>query len=260
MNGRHVALTGGLGVLAFAVAVGTLSAVVGRDRESTPLIAEPGPGRRAVTAPAPTTSGPNTGASESGRPAPLAPAASGERASASPSRSPSPIPLAAGRWTGVASITVTGQDFGCTAVRTTVRRSAMLSLDHPLPGEDNAVHLAFRTREEGVAGAFAVDSSTNSPSPTRYWTLSGDGVGGLIGRLTAVVPPPLSGRPPTDNVLSAVKGLDGRCGAQISAPVAFRLGPGAALRATVTGKRASVEVSGRTADHTRTFQIAFKSP
>lgn len=256
-------MTGGLGVLAFAVSVGTLSAVVGRDtdQDSTPLVAEPGPGRRAVTAPAPTTSGSNTEASESGRPAPLAPASSGVPASPSPSpsRSPSPMPMAAGRWTGVASITVTGQDSGCTAVRTTVRRPAMLRLDHPLPGEDNAVHLALRTSEEGVEGSFAVDSSTSSPSPTRYWTLSGDGVGGLIGRLTAVVPPPLSGQPPVDNVLSAVRSLDGRCGAQISAPVAFRLGPGAALRATVTGRRASVELSGRTADHTRTFQIAFQS-
>jgi hypothetical protein len=255
---RDVAITGGLGVLAFAVAVGTLSAVAGRDANpgAKPLIAEPGPGRRAATAPGPATGEPT--AVESAQAVPLAPASSASPIP-TPSRSPSPMPMAAGQWSGVASVTVTGQDFGCTAVTKTFRRPAMFRLDHPLPGEDNAVHLSLRTSQQEIEGSFAVDSSTASTSATRYWTLSGDGVGGLIGRLTGVAPTPLGGQPPVDNVLTTTKSLDKQCGTQISAPVEFPLGPGAALRATLTGKRTSVRISGETADHTRTFQIAFRS-
>lgn len=264
---RDVAMTGLLGVLAFAFAVGGLAAVAGRDADpgAKPLIAEPGPGRRAATAPGPTTGEPTSG--ESSQAVPLAPAAS-VSPTPTPSISPSPMAMEAGRWSGVASVTVTGQEPGCTAVTKTFRRPATFRLDHPLPGEDNAVHLSLRSSQQDVEGAFTVDSSA---ARTRYWTLSGDGVGGLIGRLTAVAPTPLGGQlpavaptplggqPPVVNVLTATKSLDKECGAQISAPVEFPLGPGAALRATLTGKRTSVRLSGETADHTRTFQLAFRS-
>jgi hypothetical protein len=244
---RDVAVTAGLGVLAFAVAVGSLSALAGHDADdrSKPLIAEPGPSRRAVTAP-----GPSPVASDSGQAAPLAP---------SSAASPPPTPVRTGSWAGVATLTVTGSEMGCRATTKTFRRAATLRIGPPLPGEDNAVHLALRTEQQSTEGSFGVVSAVAGPPRVVYWTLSGDGSGGLLGTLSAPAADPVRDKPAVDNVLYARRGLDQQCGSLLAAPLSFPMASGAALRTRLAGPHARVQLTGRTSDRTRTFEIAFTS-
>lgn len=245
---RDVAITAVLGVMAFAVAVASLTALSRRDDGVAPLIAEPAPSRSAATA-VPT---------ESAEAEPLAPASTSPAPSESPkptpSKSPSPLPIRAGRWAGVAEVRVAGQEFGCTSTRKTIRRPATLVVSAPDSREGNVVHLQFLSSQQGVEGAFKIVSSAGT---TRSWTLGGDGVGGLVGQLTVPATTSLGGAEPTDNVLAAQKSLDERCGASFSAPVNYPMAGGSALRVTLNGKRPRALLTGGTADHTRTFRIAF---
>ncbi|MFG1921544.1 hypothetical protein [Cryptosporangium sp. NPDC048952] len=224
-----------------------------------PLLAERGPLPQDPTA-WPSTSGDSDEQSQQGAIAPGPPPESGE-ATESPSESPRPVPVPTGRWTGTASVTISGGDQGCRATTKTFRTPATLRLESPLRGDGNAVRVSFESDNPAAEGSFRVSSSVPSTgrTATRWWTLSGNGAGGFVGQLHRPAEDPVQDVGEIDNLLFATRSLDQQCGALLSAPLSFPLGSGSSLRLTSQGAQRSILLTGRTSDTTRTFQIAWAS-
>ncbi|GAA3393694.1 hypothetical protein [Cryptosporangium minutisporangium] len=239
---------------------------IGQTRnEGGPLLVERGPVRQGPTV-WPTASAAEERA-EQGAIAPGPPPESVQPTeSASPSESPRPVPVPTGRWTGPASVTVAGQEAGCRAVTKTFRMPATLRIEAPIPGDDNAVRITLETENPAAEGSFRLASSvaTSDPRradrrPVRYWTLSGDGSSGFVGRLRRPATGPVQQAAELDNLLFATRALDDQCGALLSAPLSYPMGSGSSLRLSGAGARRSVLVTGRTSDTSRSFQIAWAS-
>lgn len=257
--------TGGGILLVSAVLAGGLvfsGWQIGQARtERGPVLAERGPLPQDPTV-WPSTS---AGAEEQAQQGAIAPGPLPESVQPTPSDSPSatprPVPVPTGRWTGTASVTISGGDPGCRAETKTFRTAATLRVESPLAGESNAARVSFTSDAPAAEGSFRVVSSASSGSrqATRWWTLSGDGAGGFVGRLFRPADDPVRDAGEIDNLLFATRGLDDQCGSLLSAPLSFPLGSGSALRLTDGGARRSVLVTGRTSDTTRSFQIAWAS-
>jgi len=262
--------TGGAILLVAVLFAATLTFTgwqIGEGRQQGgPLLVERGPLPQDPTV-WPSPSGDRNEQAEQGAIAPGPPPESVPPAtSPSPSRSPRPVPVATGRWTGPASVTITGGELGCRATTKTFRVPATLRLEEPLPGDDNAVRITFESDSPGAEGSFRVASSVASSGPrssdrraTRYWTLSGDGSGGFVGSLRRPAAGPVQEAGEIDNLLFATRGIDEQCGAMLSAPLSFPLGSGSSLRLTGRGERHGILLTGRTSDTTRSFRIAWAS-
>lgn len=258
--------TNGVAVLAVAVVLAAGLAFtgwqVGRDRQhGGPLLAE-GSAQRPGPTVWPTPSGTMSDRAEAGAIAPGPVPESVELSGPTRPASPRPVPMPTGHWAGTATVTVTGQESGCTAVTRTFRPPAILRIEPPLTGDDNVVLVTFATARRTSEGSFVVASSVSdpgSPHPISYWRLRGDGAGGLIGTLSRPEQSPVKAEAAVDNLLYATRGLDEQCGSLLSAPLGFPMGSGSALRVTAAGGHRSVLITGRTSDRTRTFQITFAS-
>ncbi|SHN26237.1 hypothetical protein [Cryptosporangium aurantiacum] len=257
--------TGGAILLVSVVLAGALVFTgwqIGQTRNEGPLLVNRGPVRQGPTV-WPTASEPGGERAEQGAIAPGPPPESVQpTASPSPTRPRRPVPVPTGRWAGPASITVTGQELGCRAVTKTFRMPATLRIEAPLPGDDNAVRITLETDNPAAEGSFRLASSVASTGPrgsVGYWTLSGDGAGGFVGRLRRPASAPVQQAGELDNLLFATRGLDDQCGALLSAPLSYPMASGSALRLTGAGTRRSLQVTGRTSDNTRTFRIAWAS-
>ena len=263
--------TGGGIVLVSLVLAGALTFTgwqVGRMRaEGGPIQADRGPVRQGPTvwpsAGEDSEEQAQQGAIAPGSP-PAAPSASPSvSASASPTASgtPRPVPVPTGRWTGPASVTITGGEPGCRATTKTFRMPAVLRVEAPPTGDSNAVRIVFESDVPAAEGSFRVASSVASPGSRgiRYWTLSGNGAGGFVGRLHRPAPDAVQEAGEIDNLLFSTRALDGSCGSMLSAPLSFALGSGSALGLTGRGAQRSILLTGRTSDTTRTYQIAWAS-
>ncbi|MFI5954883.1 hypothetical protein [Cryptosporangium sp. NPDC051539] len=229
-----------------------------------PLLAEKGPNQQAPTV-WPSTSVTVDQNSQQGALAPGPPPES-VRPTTTPSESPRPVPVPAGRWSGVASVAISGQELGCKSVTKTFRLPATLRLSAPAAGDPNAVQLTFDTDAVAAEGSFRVASTVAGSGPRAaslravgYWTLSGDGAGGFVGNLHRPAMGPVDRAGEIDNLLYATRGLDDQCGSLLSAPLSFPMGSGSSLRLTSVRTARSLQIAGRTSDNTRSFRITWAS-